>query len=313
MTVSRDGGTPHMSEPCPRLSVVMGVYGRVEALETTLKTVFAQTVQDLEIVLVDDGNEGHDRLTLQRLAQSDARIQLLRNDRNVGLTASLVKGCAAARAPFIARIDNGDLMVPSTRLETQLALLEQNPRLAVVGGGVEFVDCLNAHRYRSPLVHKAHAEIVRQSSNWFSHVTVMMRKSAYEACGGYDPAWRVGQDSELWPRLLQHGEGLNLPEVFAIAPIHRGSISVARNNEQILGKIRRIRDTKSAERTLFKLMSTSGRIAFELVKLMLPIRLRVMLRNRKWTEFQGRVPKSALASPESLLDYYREVGRVAGS
>ena len=289
------------SEKCPTVSVVMSVFGNCEDLQVTVESVLSQDHEDFELILIDDGNAETARAEIARIAEADRRIRLLVNEKNIGLTRSLIKGCGAARGEFIARIDCGDLMSPRSRLSTQLRCLRDDPAVGLVSGGIEMWDLLNMKRWRSRLKTRSHEEICSRPRyvSWADHPTVMFRKSTYEAAGGYNPDWVVGQDTELWPRMAEHGHIVSLPEVFAVRTLKPDSISVARNSAQVRGKIKRMKrlgQMSAARRCVLTLR--------EYLKLLVPMRQRLNTRHRLAMEYVGPVPPAIGQSLERISQAY---------
>lgn len=298
-----------LNQNCPQVSVVIAVYRDVDCMKITLESVLTQTLQSLEVVLVDDGNKNSDRQELRLLAGSDDRIRLLENHSNKGLTASLIAGCKVARAPYIARIDNGDLMVPQSRLAKQFHKLENNPELVIVGGKMEVLDLLNNDIYRTKdskctETHLKTSALTGQAT--FSHVTVMFSRSAYEEVGGYNPSCITGQDTELWPRLLLRGRGATINEVFAVAPMRAWSVSVDENNKQIFGAIRREYKLLSWQTNIASNARVAFRIALHCVKFLVPIKYRVFLRYRKHYRYVGKIAGDFSHDFEGVWQRYRD-------
>lgn len=264
----------------PRVSVVMGVYGGLEALPVTLQSITQQSFADFEIVLVDDGNPVDVHQQILDISRCDRRIRVIRMEQNQGLTRALIVGCTAARGDFIARIDNGDLMIPPNRLSLQVQTLKNNPDIVLVSGGVIYVDLINRQAYRSRDNRASVKEISKSSGGvkGIVHVTVMMRRQKYMACGGYNPENRTGQDAELWPRILSLGNGLRMGELFAVAPMRSSSISVKENNRQLKGDIKREFAKLAVNRFA---LNAFLQITKNLSQLMIPVRLRMIMRYRR--------------------------------
>jgi glycosyltransferase involved in cell wall biosynthesis len=292
----------------PCVSVVMSVYRDIQDLPVTLGSIRDQSLKSIEIILVDDGNSLEDKKVIWSLASEDYRIKVVENKANIGLTRSLIRGCNAAKGDFIARIDNGDLMVPKKRLEKQYDILRNDDSLGIVGGEIEVVDFLNRNRYRSCRGLKLHESLVSlgEIRSIFSHVTVMFRKSVYKAAGGYNEKNSVGQETWLWPRMLHYGRGISLPDIFAIAPMKISSISVAHNNKQIVGKIKRIIRQNKNELQPLNMVKALCAISVEVIKLLIPIRYRVHLNYSKNYKYLGKIEKKHLASLETLAQYYKD-------
>jgi glycosyltransferase involved in cell wall biosynthesis len=286
----------------PQVSVVLSVFKNIESLSATLASVVRQRDVDAEVLLVDDGNEPRDRCRIKRILDDFPTVKLIENPHNFGLTRSLNIGCSLATAPLIARLDNGDLMVPRNRLQRQRDLFVVDPNLGLVGGGVVIVDIEggNVYRFQAPhrmLARGKYSDVMTQ----FPHVTVMFRKDVFERAGGYDPQLRVGQDTELWPRMLALADGQLVPEIFAVATMSADSISVRQNRRQVVGKIRRIvKEPTVGTTALHRASSKAPRIAVELLKLCLPNRLRMRLKYKRNLEELGQIPSTSTCSLEAL-------------
>src|SRR5205823_8256702 len=105
-------------------------------------SVLDQTHRDFELLIVDDASTDDTVATIERFG--DARIRLLRNERNLGQVPSLNRGLREARGEIVARIDADDVARP-TRLERQVAALDAEPRVGLVGTWLELVDERGRH------------------------------------------------------------------------------------------------------------------------------------------------------------------------
>ena len=104
----------------PRVSVVIPVYNGAKHLERALDSALAQTMLDLEIIVVDDGSSDATFEVACRVATRDSRIRLLCNERNLGAAASRNRALGEARGEWIALLDGDDAWLPN-RLERMLA------------------------------------------------------------------------------------------------------------------------------------------------------------------------------------------------
>ena len=284
----------------PKVSVVVSVFDNVRDFKFTLETILQQTYKNYEVIVVDDGNPYPQKSVLREICLCDSRITLIENEKNKGLTLCLIQGVAVANGEYIARIDNGDLMVPKHRLETQAHELINNG-YGIVGGEIEIIDVLNRSRFHSHISKKQSGLVDSLiSGDLFYHVCVMFSKSVYLKSGGYNKNLKTGQDNDLWPRILQNSKGKNIPLVFAIAPMKHGSISVSKNNEQIMRRVERIKTNKK----------NLGKIAFlwslsqEYLKLILPIRVRVFARYFKNMKFVGFIGRNDCKDLSSISAWY---------
>ena len=229
----------------PAISVVMGVCNGAGHLPETIVSVLAQTEPDWEFILVNDGStDPAVEALLAEYAQRDARIRLI-TKAHAGLTRALADGCAAARGEYIARIDVGDAMLPE-RLARQRAVFEQEPRMAFVSCWTEFC----GPRWERIEIKKeqptgaagmpilAPLPAAHLLSGPTHHASVMFRRAAYEAAGGYRWQFYYGQDWDLWYRLAEQGWFHVVPQVLQRIRLFPAGISPqARGKQTALGRL----------------------------------------------------------------------------
>lgn len=117
-----------MSE-VPAVSVVIPLYNKGPHIARTLNSVLSQTVQDFEVIVVDDGSTDDGAVVVRRF--EDKRIRLIRQE-NQGVSAARNKGIDTARAEMIAFLDADDEWM-ATHLETLLRLRERYPEAGAYG------------------------------------------------------------------------------------------------------------------------------------------------------------------------------------
>ena len=111
------------------VSVVMSVYNDEQYLKESLDSIFAQTIQYFELIIVDDCST--DRTVEIIENYHDDRIRLIRNTENRGLTRNLNTALEYVQGTYIARMDGDDKSRPE-RFEKQIAYLEQHPELMLI-------------------------------------------------------------------------------------------------------------------------------------------------------------------------------------
>ena len=118
----------------PEISIIAGAYniGACRTFDKSITSMLDQTFTDFEFILCDDGSTDNTWDLLSAYAEKDSRIVLLRNEKNLGLAASLNKCLEIAKGEFIARHDCDDYCDP-TRLEKQLAYLKEHTDISVLG------------------------------------------------------------------------------------------------------------------------------------------------------------------------------------
>ena len=207
-----------MSE-IPAVSVVMSARDGERYLAAAIESVLAQTLADLELVLIDDGSTDSSPQILAAYASTDERVLVHRHE-HAGLATSLNRGIAYARSPLIARLDADDVAWPR-RLELQVAHLAEHPDVGLVGGAVTFID-EHGHQFADARYPATDAEIRRafSSTTPFVHSAVTMRREALDAAGGYRAAFPHAEDLDLWLRIGAVAELANLAEIVVSYRIH---------------------------------------------------------------------------------------------
>ena len=122
-----------------KISVLMGIYNCSSTMEQAVASVQNQTYTNWELILCDDGSSDNTYEVAQALAAKDSRIVLLRNEKNLGLNATLNRCLAAATGEYIARMDGDDDCVPE-RFERQLDLLEHHPEFQITSCPMKLFD-----------------------------------------------------------------------------------------------------------------------------------------------------------------------------
>jgi hypothetical protein len=210
----------------PPLTVLLCVHNGARYLRAAIESILAQTCREFEFLVVDDASTDDSAAIVTSFA--DERIRLLRNERNLGLTASLNRGLREARGEFIARQDADDLSAPA-RFEAQLGVLRAQPELALVGSQGWAIDAQGhtVGRLDVPL-HDGSIRWALPLLNPCLHTAVMFRREAILSVGGYDEAYPSCQDFELWTRVAARFQMRNLPERLVSYRMHGESISTTR-------------------------------------------------------------------------------------
>ena len=190
-------------------SVLLSVYQKEqpEYLAESLESVFAQTVSPAQVVLVGDGPLTDALLAvIDDFAARYPTFQFVPIKENGGLGRALAEGLKHCRCELVARMDTDDIALP-TRFEHQLDAFASDETLTLCGGQMlEFIGTPShvVSQKRVPLTHEEILAYARKR-NPFNHPTVMFKKSAVEAAGGYRHA-PLFEDYDLWARMLVKGD-----------------------------------------------------------------------------------------------------------
>jgi glycosyltransferase involved in cell wall biosynthesis len=212
-----------------RVSVLIGAYDSGATLQRAIDAILAQTVTDLELIVVDDGSRDDSADIARAAAAADPRVRLLSMGRNVGIARSLNAGVEAAAAPFVAVQDADDHSDPR-RLERQLAVLEGDPGVAVVGVRMHETDEAGAALAPRTAFAAGDVGAVLMRFNPIPNTSAMFRRDAVLQAGGYDPRYRYAMEYDLWLRLAESWRVVTIDE--ALATRVMGSANVAARAER---------------------------------------------------------------------------------
>ncbi len=226
----------HPDASLPLLSVVMPVYNGEKYLAEAIDSILAQTFNDFEIIMIDDGSTDGSLSILRQYEARDARIKLIsRENRNLATT--LNDSIDIARGVWIARMDQDDIAVPC-RFEKQLQWLERT-RADMCGSWVQRFGTRDKRLIRLCETDEA-IKIRMLFANPFAHPTVMMRRELARKLR-YDKTWEKAEDYDLWERAAEAGWIMsNVPEVLLLYRLHGTQISSDTPlQHQLCQKIRR--------------------------------------------------------------------------
>ena len=189
-----------------KFSVLISLYKKENPiwLREALDSVFAQTIQPDEIVLVKDGPLTDElELVLNEFETKHPIFHFVVNETNLGLGLALQKGVLACKNEIIARMDTDDI-IPENRFEKQLVPMEEGYDVVscwsrlFMNDSQEIIAVKTRPEHHDDIVKLAH----RRSP--VCHAAVFMRKSAVLKAGNYQHR-QYYEDYNLWVRMIQAG------------------------------------------------------------------------------------------------------------
>lgn len=199
----------------PKVSVIMGIYNCANTLEEALDSLLAQTFQDFEVVICDDGSKDNTVEVAEKYVRSDpGRFILLKNEHNLGLNKTLNKCLQVAKGEYIARMDGDDISLP-TRFQKEVDALDAHPEFAVVSTPMIYFDENGDWKIGTTSIEYPTVKDFVHHSPFFCHAPCMMRRAVYLEVGGYSEDDRTlrFEDCHLWYKVYAHGyRGMNLQE-----------------------------------------------------------------------------------------------------
>jgi len=187
--------------PVPVVSVIIPAYNAEAFIAETLASVVAQTLTDIEIIVVDDGS----RDGTARVVQSFPTVRYV-HKTNGGVSAARNHGVSQARGEFIAFLDSDDIWHPD-KLRQQVQAMREHPdsdlcrtRLSVHPANLP---AIVSGKERSDAPHTLVPNLAPSFIDpYFTTSAVMVRKSAFERVQGFDTSLRIAEDVDFYLRLL---------------------------------------------------------------------------------------------------------------
>ena len=207
----------------PLVSVIMPAYNAERYIEEAIDSVIAQTVSDWELLILDDGSTDKTREVAREYARKDARVQLLENEKNMGVARTRNRGLDLCRGDYVAFLDSDDYWKP-VMLEKMIKRAEET--------GADIIYCSYAivDEHGNPLCNDF---MVPDSTDFESSIvrsvitcsTVLVTKKL--AAENRFPVDMYHEDIAMWFRILQKG-------------------GTARGVEDVLSAYRQRADSRSA-------------------------------------------------------------------
>lgn len=212
----------------PLISVAMPVYNGEKYLAEAIDSILAQTFEDFEFIIIDDGSTDNSLAILQEYQKLDSRIRLItRENRNVAATLNEI--IFLARGKWIARMDQDDIALPQ-RLECQLEWLERTG--ADISGS--WVRRFGTSDQRIVKLRQTDEAIKMEMlfCSPFAHPSVMVRTAMIKKLLYDETRWEA-EDYDLWVRAAEAGWKMtNIPEVLLSYRVHPEQISAKKANRQ---------------------------------------------------------------------------------
>ncbi|UIZ99533.1 glycosyltransferase family 2 protein [Acinetobacter johnsonii] len=176
------------------VTIAIPFYNAEETILDAVRSVFAQTHENWELLLIDDGSNDKSLELVQGI--KDPRVSIYSDGKNLKLAARLNQIVDLAKYDYIARMDADDLMSPD-RIEKLISILI-NENYDLVSCGTYSIKMNNSYNgYRGSYEEKYSFEGILNKSQKFLHAGLIARKSWYQR-NRYNEQIPVGQDTHLW-------------------------------------------------------------------------------------------------------------------
>ncbi len=186
------------------VSVIIPCYNCELYVEEAVRSIMNQTYKNLEILVINDGSTDKTEDILLKLSKEDSRVKYIKNEENIRLIKTLNKGLSLANGEYIVRMDADDISLP-TRIEKQVAFLEKNSSVAVLGTSIRcFGEGVKQHISYQPLSDKEIRSKMFVASP-FHHPTVIFNMNIIKKDDlFYDSIYYRAEDYGLWGELMKN-------------------------------------------------------------------------------------------------------------
>jgi len=221
-----EGGGAIPNAESVSVDAVVPVHNAPELVRRSLESVLAHVGHRLsELVVVDDASDAPTVALLASLA--DPKLRVVRSERNLGYGGSVNLGVASCRAPLVLQL-NSDVEARDDFLAPLLAALAANPKLAALNPAGNTYRRYDLSRYA-----RRGGCVV---TNHLSGYAFLVRRSVFEAVGGFDPEFGLGyfEDTDLSRRILRAGHWLGVHPDAALHHESHGSFSLRPERRAVL-------------------------------------------------------------------------------
>lgn len=197
----------------PKVSVVMPTFNRAEFLAHSASMILVQTLSDLELIISDDCSTDNTREVALLLCQDDARVRYHRLEKNQGITQAVNEGITISNGEYIQICHDHDFYTPEL-ISKSAGVLDRDSSVVFVHAGRQGCDHLG-----NPLPGSYSVCGYPEVSNGLAWKKIMLmhlsspvigismiRRSAFEQIGLFDPEFGACSDIDMWMRLCEIGD-----------------------------------------------------------------------------------------------------------
>jgi glycosyltransferase involved in cell wall biosynthesis len=218
-----------LTESRPTISVAICLHDSSRYLGETLESVLAQTYQDFEVLLVDDGStDGCADAAEDRFR--DPRLRILRRPHR-GLGQARGVAVAHARGEYVAFLDHDDVWLPH-KLERQVEIAQRQPDLGLIFADCLFIDAggrvlgrlSGRYDFASIDLTQGYRELLFRGC-FIDLSTVLARADSLRKAGNFNPRYSYVEDYDMWLRVARKHKMLYVAEPLAKRRIHDGQFT----------------------------------------------------------------------------------------
>jgi len=263
----------------PLVSVITPAYNAEKYISEAIESILNQTFQDFEYIIIDDASTDATWDIIQEYAKKDERIIAVRNETNQGTPVTRNRGVEMARSSYILWQDADDISLLQ-RVEKQYAFMEAHPEVGILGGYLQFFDESGEKGVRQ--YAQGDAEL-RKNIFLYSPVAqpaAMVRKSALEKAGEYNPKYRQAQDLDMSFRIGMFAKFANIQEIMIKYREHPNSATFSKLKSLEINTIKMRWNYAKAGSYSMRLFDRMYNIAQYISIFVVPVKFKIWLFNK---------------------------------
>lgn len=233
----------------PTVDVIIPAYNAAKNLPDAIESVLAQTFEDWQIWIVDDGSTDNTaEVVVPFLDRLGPKIRYIKQE-NRGVSAARNAAIMASTGKFLALLDADDVWLPC-RLSESLKTLAEKPQAGLSYGLIRTIgpEGLFGDPWAGNLTHAEGriAPYIYMREVELPSPTITFRRRCIEEVGCFDETLRVTEDRDLWLRIAQRYEVAFVPNILALYRLSPGSLSTD-PNRMLQAQLKFIRKHYGAE------------------------------------------------------------------
>lgn len=224
----------------PRATVLMPVYNGGDFLTHAMDSVLSQTFRDFELLVIDDCSTDKTPAVLDHYAKRDSRVQVVRNERNLGIVETLNRGLNMAQHDYIIRMDADDFSYPD-RFAKQIAYMDAHPDVGLLGAKYIHIDERGGYVFDGQPMPPEPEPGTRGYTHWkllwmtsIQHPSAVLRREVIKQNHlRYDADYFTAEDYDLWTRIRRVSAVERLPDTLLDYRVNTQGISVQKREKQL--------------------------------------------------------------------------------
>ena len=213
-----------------KISIVTANLNGNRFLAESIGSVLSQSHRDLELLIVDGGSTDGSLETIKTTALLDNRVSWI-SEPDRGIADAMNKGIRMATGGVIGVLHSDDCYSDTMILATVAARMSKHPQACWITGGVDFINSAGVIFKNIPVRDYSYQRLVR--SNILFHPATFVRAEVFRDCGMFNAELKLAMDYDLWLRIGELGDPIQVNRSLAYFRVHDASLSIQGADEAL--------------------------------------------------------------------------------